>query len=139
MAIEDRILCTPGPLTAVEFEIIKMHTVVGAETLDTVRRRYPHNRLLRMGVQTARSPHERWDGGGYPDGLKGEEIPPCARIMAVADQYDAMRARRCHKEPFSHEEAAAAILEGSGTKYDSDMVRAFESVEGTMQEIASRQ
>jgi putative two-component system response regulator len=125
VAIPDRILLKPGALTAEEFEIMKTHTTLGAQTLEAVRREYSHNAFIDMGVQIARSHHERWDGSGYPDGLAGEEIPLCARIMAVVDVYDAARSRRVYKPAKSHDEVCGIILAGTGTQFCPHAVTAF--------------
>lgn len=125
VAISDSILLKPGKLTAEEFESMKTHTLVGSETLEAVRRQYPGNRFVLMGLDIVRSHHERWDGGGYPDGLEGTRIPLSARIMAVADVYDALRSRRIYKPPVSHDESCRIIMEGSGAHFDPDVVRVF--------------
>jgi putative two-component system response regulator len=125
VAIPDRILLKPDRLTPEEFEIMKTHTTLGAQTLEAVRREYSHNAFIDMGVHIARSHHERWDGGGYPDGLAGREIPLCARIMAVVDVYDAARSRRCYKEGLSHAEVCGIILGQGGRQFDPDAVEAF--------------
>ena len=85
----------------------------------------PGNRMIEMGGEIARSHHERWDGTGYPDGLSGDAIPLSARIVAVADVYDALRSRRPYKEPFSHEKAMSIVLEGRGGHFDPKVVDAF--------------
>jgi len=82
-----------------------------------------------MGIAVARSHHERWDGTGYPDGLTGIEIPLSARIMAVADVYDAVRSKRCYKEAFTHETSRDIILQGRGTQFDPAVVDAFIALE----------
>jgi putative two-component system response regulator len=82
-----------------------------------------------MGIAIARSHHEKWDGNGYPDGLSGEDIPLCARIMALADVYDALRAKRPYKDGMSHEDAREIIIAGSGTHFDPDVVEAFLEIE----------
>lgn len=125
VGIEDSILLKPGRLTDDEFDLMKRHTVIGAETLQTIYREYPSNRHLEMGIEIARSHHEKWDGSGYPDGLAGEEIHLAARIMALADVYDALRSRRPYKEPFSHEKAVSIISGDSGTHFDPTLVKAF--------------
>ena len=129
VGIEDAILLKPGKLTPQEFDIMKRHSVIGAETLQTIHAKYPHNEFLRMGIEIARSHHERWDGSGYPDGLAGTNIPLAARIMGLADVYDALRAKRPYKEPFSHEKAVAIIRNDSGTHFDPCIADAFLSVE----------
>ena len=125
VAIPDHILLKPGKLTAEEFEIMKTHTVLGAQTLDAVRHEYSHNAFIDMGVQIARSHHERWDGAGYPDGLAGDDIPLSARIMSVVDVYDAVRSNRVYKKGRTHDEACDIIQSGSGAQFDPDVVAAF--------------
>ncbi len=125
VAIPDNILLKPGKHTPEEFEIMKKHTVLGSATLQQVRNKYPGNSFINMGIDIARYRHERWDGGGYPDGLAGEAIPLCARIMAVVDVYDALRSKRCYKPPFSHEESRDIIIKGSGTQFDPGIIEVF--------------
>jgi putative two-component system response regulator len=131
VAIPDRILLKPGALTAEEFAIMKTHTTLGAATLKAVRERYAENEFVSMGIEIARSHHERWDGAGYPDGLSGERIPLCARIVAVADCYDALRSKRRYKQPFSHARTRAIILENAGRQFDPAVTAAFGEIEGT--------
>ena len=121
----DAILLKPGKLTTEEFAEMKKHCALGANTLATVLKRHPDNPFLRMGVAVARSHHEKWDGGGYPDGLKGATIPLAARIVALADFYDALTSKRCYRPAFSHEDACGMIQEGSGTHFDPDVAAAF--------------
>ena len=92
--IPDRILLKPGPLTPDEFEVMKQHTVIGSQTLDAAERAHPGAKYLCMARDIARSHHERFDGGGYPDGLVGDGIPLCGRIVALADAYDALTTTR---------------------------------------------
>lgn len=129
VAVPDAILLKPGRLTAEEMTEMKKHTTQGAATLRAAREKYPKNAFLNMGIAIARSHHERWDGLGYPDGLVGEDIPFSARIMAVADVYDALRSRRPYKEAMSHEQAMKIIREGCGTQFDPECVAALESIE----------
>jgi len=121
----DAILLKPGKLTTEEFTEMKKHCALGANTLAAVLERHPDNQFLRMGVAVARSHHEKWDGSGYPDGLKGAAIPLAARIVALADFYDALTSKRCYRPAFSHEDACGMIQEGSGTHFDPDVVAAF--------------
>jgi len=125
VGVPDAILLKPGKLTDPEFEIIKSHTTIGATTLQKAHDRHPKNAFLRMGIAIARSHHEKWDGSGYPDGLAGEDIPLSARIMAVADVYDALRAERRYKQAFSHEKSVEIITDSSGTHFDPILVEAF--------------
>ncbi len=129
VGIADTILLKPGKLTPEEFEIMKQHTVIGAQTLEAASERYPRNTFINMGVAIARSHHEKWDGSGYPDGLTGDTIPLEARIMAVADVYDALRSKRCYKDAFTHEKSREIILAGSGKHFDPVLVDAFITLE----------
>lgn len=125
VGIEDRILLKPGRHTPEEFEIMKTHSVLGARTLNDVKKNYPNNEFINMGIKIAASHHEKWDGSGYPTGLKGEKIPLSARIMAVADVYDALRSKRIYKAAFSHEKSVNIIIEGKGSHFDPRLVDAF--------------
>lgn len=135
VAIPDRILLKPGALTQDEFEIMKTHTVLGARTLEAVRREYSHNTFIDMGVQIARSHHERWDGAGYPDALAGAEIPLSARIMAVVDVYDAARSKRVYKEARPHEEVCKFIIAEAGRQFDPDVIAAFQELQDQFGEV----
>jgi putative two-component system response regulator len=135
VGIEDSILLKPAALTNEEFELMKQHTVIGATTLEIVHEKYPLNLFLKTGIAIARWHHEKWDGSGYPDKLKGEDIPLCARIMAVADVYDALRSKRPYKPPFTHEKSVGIILDGSGRHFDPDVVDAFKEVEQQFAEL----
>ncbi len=130
VAISDNILLKPGKLTPEEFETMKTHTTLGAQTLEAVQAHYPRNALISMAIGVVRSHHERWDGAGYPDGLAADEIPLPARIMAVADVYDALRSKRVYKPAFTHERSRAIILEGRGTHFDPLIVDVFDSIHG---------
>jgi len=125
VGIPDRILLKPGPLTAEEFEIMKAHTTIGADTLHEVARDFPGNEFIDLGVEIARHHHERWDGTGYPHRLAGEQIPLSARILAVGDVYDALTSRRVYKDAFSHAESRKLIVNGRGSQFDPDVVDAF--------------
>ena len=131
----DAILLKPGKLTADEFGEMKKHCALGANTLATVLKRHPDNQFLRTGVEVARSHHEKWDGSGYPDGLKGAAIPLAARIVALADFYDALTSKRCYRPAFSHEDTCRMIQEGRGTHFDPDVVIAFGTLEGQFRRI----
>jgi putative two-component system response regulator len=136
VAIPDSTLLKPGKLTAEEFAVMKTHTVHGAETLQLVLDKHPANPFIRMGIEIARSHHEKWDGSGYPDGLRGTEIPLSARIMSVADYYDALRSQRCYKSAYSHEESRDLIVRETGKHFDPNVVDAFRNVEGNFRQIA---
>jgi len=138
VGISDNILLKPGKLTAVEFEIMKTHTIIGAMTLHASYSKYPGNAFLNMGLAVARSHHEKWDGSGYPDGLLGAEIPLSARIMAIADVYEALRSKRPYKEAFSHEKSFGIIMEGIRSHFDPAVVDAFRAVEADFAKIHDR-
>jgi putative two-component system response regulator len=128
VAIPDHILLKEGRLSADEFAIMKTHPLVGAATLEEVNSLYPGNSFVRMGTMIARSHHERWDGSGYPEGLAGEDIPLSARILAVADVFDALSSRRPYKEPLPLEECCRIIVLDSGAHFDPIIVEAFKLV-----------
>jgi putative two-component system response regulator len=136
VAIADAILLKPGKLTPQELEVMKTHTTLGASTLEAVSSEYPSNDFISMGIKIARWHHERWDGAGYPDGLVGEEMPLCARIMAVADVYDALTSIRSYKPALGHAESRAIIVEGSGTQFDPAVVEAFLALESQFENSA---
>lgn len=128
VGISDTILLKPGKLTFEEFEIMKTHTTIGAETLVEVDKKFGDNHFIQMGIVIARSHHERWDGNGYPDKLTGFDIPLAARIMSIADVYDALKSKRAYKEAFAQEKCVAIINEGKGTQFDPVLVNAFNRV-----------
>ncbi len=138
VGIPDAVLLKPGKLSAEEFEVMKSHTVIGAQTLEAVHHEYPHAAFVRMGIDVARSHHERWDGTGYPDRLAGPRIPVSAQITAVADVYDALRSERHYKEAFSHEKSREIILGGAGGQFSPQAVRAFEMAEAKIVEVYER-
>ncbi len=138
VGIFDNILLKPGKLTVEEFEIMKTHTIIGANTLQSARNKYPKNAFINMGISIARSHHERWDGSGYPDGLVGEDIPFSARIMAVSDVYDALRSKRPYKPAFTHEKSCEIIMEGAGQHFDPAVIEAFTAVEAEFDNIRNR-
>ncbi len=121
----DAILLKPEPLSPDEFEIIKQHTVVGGNALAAIDTQLQGQSFLTLGKEIAYHHHEAWDGSGYPAGLKGEEIPLSARIVAIADVYDALTAERVYKAAFSHQKAVEIILNDRGKKFDPDIVDAF--------------
>ncbi len=125
VAIPDFILQKPGKLTTDEYEVMKQHTVLGAQVLAAADTDRENPSFLQLGSEIARSHHERWDSRGYPDGLPGSEIPLAARIIALADVYDALTSSRVYKPPFSHEESRSIIITESGRQFDPDVVDAF--------------
>lgn len=138
VGIPDAVLLKPGKLTPEEFEIMKQHAQLGADTLDAALQKFPQARFLEIARDIAATHHERWDGRGYPRGLNGETIPLSGRIVAVADVYDALTSRRVYKDAFSHERARQMIVEGSGTQFDPDIVECFLRREAEFLEIAAR-
>jgi len=138
VGIPDHVLLKPGKLDPQEWEIMKTHAAIGAQTLKVVRVKYPRNVFISMGVDIAQFHHEKWDGSGYPDGLAGEAIPLSARIMALADVYDALRSKRPYKEPFPHELACQIIGEGNGNHFDPGVVEAFVAVKKEFEKIRAQ-
>jgi len=138
VGIPDRILCKPGRLTPEEFEVMKQHTRIGGDTLKASAQEYSEASFLWMAYEIAINHHERWDGTGYPNGLKGEQIPLAARVVSIADVYDALRSKRVYKPSFSHEKSTGIILEGRGTQFDPDIVDAFIKVEAQVREISEK-
>jgi putative two-component system response regulator len=136
VGIPDSVLLKPGPLTPEEFEIMKRHTTIGGETLQAVTLAHPEARYLSMARDIAFTHHERWDGSGYPFGLRGRDIPLCGRLTALADVYDALTSRRIYKAKMGHEEARQIILDGSGSHFDPDVVEAFRRRESEFIRVA---
>ncbi len=139
VGVPDSILLKPGKLTLSEFEEMKKHTVYGAEALakaELVSGIDDATSFLRTAREIALTHHEKWDGTGYPNGLKGEEIPASGRLMALADVYDALTSKRVYKDAMSHENAATIIREGSGTHFDPEVVAAFIALEDEFRTIA---
>ncbi len=135
VGIVDSILLKPGRLMPEEFEIMKHHALIGAQTLKEVQDRFPNNEFLKMGIEISRSHHEKWNGQGYPDGLEGDQIPLSARIMAIADVYDAMRSKRVYKNPIPHQITCESIVESSGINFDPELVSLFTNLESTFNQI----
>jgi putative two-component system response regulator len=138
VAIPDCVLLKPGRLSDEEFHIMKTHTTMGAQTLAAAAGKFPKARYLRMAREIAESHHEKWDGAGYPNGLKGESIPLSGRIVALADVYDALVSRRVYKGAFTHVTARSIILEGRQTHFDPAIVDAFLAVEQQFKEVQQR-
>jgi putative two-component system response regulator len=126
VGIPDAILLKPGKLTPEEWEIMKTHAYLGAEAIEEAERDVEMPvEFLTLAKEIAHRHHEKWDGSGYPDGLAGESIPVSARIMALADVFDALISRRVYKEPMSHDEVRSIIQAGRSQHFDPDMVDAF--------------
>jgi len=138
IAIPDYVLRKPGRLDEKEFEIMKSHTIIGFDTLHEALTRYPKADYLRMSAEIARFHHEKFDGTGYPDGLRGEKIPLSARIVALSDVYDALVSKRIYKDKYSHDTAKSIILEGRGRHFDPMVVDAFLLSEDIFIEISER-
>ena len=139
VGVSDAILLKPGKLTAEEFEEMKRHTVYGRDAIAAAESSMDgDDNFLQFAKEIAYSHHEKWDGTGYPEGLKGDAIPVSARLMAVADVYDALVSKRPYKPPFPHERAVSLILEGRGTHFDPDVADAFRALEQTFLEISRR-
>jgi len=123
IGISDSILLKPGKLTAEEFDIIKSHTGIGSHIIDSISETLPDNDMyLKYAKDICHFHHERWDGKGYPSGLKGEEIPLSARIISIVDVYDALVSPRCYKNPYPHDVSVEIIMEGRGTQFDPDII-----------------
>ena len=125
VGIPDAILLKPGKLLPEEFEIMKRHTTFGGDALKSVEATIHGQSFLTIGKEIAYHHHERWDGTGYPDGLKGEDIALSTRIVALADVYDALTSRREYKQAYSHEEASRILVLEKGRHFDPDVVDAF--------------
>ncbi len=139
VGIPDAILLKQGALTPQEFEIMKMHPLLGGNAIAAAESGLPTpNRFLHIAREIATGHHEHWDGSGYPLGLKGDAIPISARLMALADVYDALISRRIYKRAFSHEEAMTHIAEQRGTHFDPDVVDAFMAINAEFQRIADQ-
>jgi len=127
--VSDVILNKPGKLTEDEFNIIKQHCTNGEQIINKIITDAKEDSFLVHAIRFAGSHHEKWNGGGYPHGLSGEDIPLEGRIMAIADVYDALVSERPYKKPFSHEEAVEIIKKDSGVHFDPKLVEAFLNVE----------
>ena len=125
VGIPDSILLKPGRLTPEEREVMELHTLIGGECLEAIQSRLGNNVFMNIAKQVAYYHHERWDGGGYPHGLSEDEIPLVARIVAVADVYDALTSKRPYKEPMSHLKSKTIVVGGSGSQFDPEVVAAF--------------
>ena len=135
IGVEDALLLKPGKLTPEEFEKIKRHATLGGEALRAVDLEVKLESFLTIGKEVAFSHHERWDGGGYPAGRKGEQIPLSARLVAVADVYDALTSKRSYKNALPHDEAVKIIVGERGTHFDPDVIDVFVANTETFQRI----
>lgn len=140
VGIPDAILLKPGRLDPEEMEVMKRHAELGQKALTIALEEtngVPSD-FLRYAIEIAHCHHEKWDGSGYPQGLSGTNIPLSARLMAVADVYDALISRRVYKPPFPHEKAVALILDGRGSHFDPVVVDTFATLEDEFRAIARR-
>lgn len=136
VAIPDVILRKPGKLTQEEFEVMKRHSIVGYETLFSAESKLKFRSFLTIAKQMIRSHHEKWNGKGYPDQLSGESIPLSARIMALADVYDAIRSERPYKSEISHEDAVKIITAERGEHFDPAIVDVFLKIESKFNAVS---
>jgi response regulator RpfG family c-di-GMP phosphodiesterase len=125
VGIPDAILLKPSKLTEKEFEIIKRHTLLGGEAIKAIESQIEGRSFLYLGKEIAYHHHEKWDGSGYPHGLKGQDIPLSARIVALADVYDALTTKRFYKAAYSHQQSKQIILGLKGTHFDPEVVDVF--------------
>ena len=139
IGIPDSILLKPGKLTVEEFEVMKTHTTLGRKAIEDAERRLGMRvAFLSVSKEIAYSHQEKWDGSGYPQGLAGDQIPVSARLMAVADVYDALINKRVYKAAFSHDQTCSTIVKGKGTHFDPDMVDAFVDIAEDFRSIAQK-
>ena len=136
ISISDSILLKPGKLTPEEFDVIKTHTTVGSEIIDSISATLPDSDMyLKYAREICHHHHERWDGKGYPIGLGGEEIPLSARIVSLVDVYDALVSPRCYKSAFSHEKSLEIIMEGRGTQFDPNITDILPDISDVIRQI----
>ena len=139
VGIPDRILLKPGRFTPGEFEIMKAHTTLGRDAIEHAEKQLGMEvEFLHLAKDIAYYHQEKWDGSGYPTGKRGDDIPISARLMAVADVYDALISRRVYKEGMSHEKALGIIVEGRGSHFDPDIVDAFVALQDEFRAVALR-
>jgi HD-GYP domain-containing protein (c-di-GMP phosphodiesterase class II) len=138
VGIPDHILLKPAQLDEGEFTIMKTHPRLGADALREAEIRLGGSSFLEIARELILSHHEKWDGSGYPEGLKGEEIPLAGRLMAVADVYDALISERVYKKGMSHDKAMDILLDGDGTHFEPAMIQALRTVEGDFKQIAAQ-
>lgn len=136
VGVEDAILLKPGRLTDSERLKIQQHTLLGGDCIEQIESRLGASNFLEMAREIALYHHERWDGTGYPNGLVAEQIPLAARIISVADVYDALSVRRVYKKAFSHEKCVRIIREGAGTQFDPQIVEVFLQIESQFRQFA---
>ena len=128
IGIDEKILNKPGRLTPEEYEIMKTHSVIGYDMLDSIEL-YQDEELVKVAKEICRWHHERYDGRGYPDGLKGEEIPVSAQVVSLADVYDALVSERVYKKAFSHEQAMNMILNGECGAFNPILLECLKDIQ----------
>ena len=128
ISVPDDILQKPGKLTTDEFEVMKTHAAHGGEIILDTFGKLDNEEYMEMAYQVAHYHHEKWNGMGYPEGIKGEDIPLCARIMAIADVFDAVSEKRCSRDAMPLEQCFVIIQEGRGTHFDPTLVDVFMSI-----------
>lgn len=133
IGIDEKILNKPGRLTPEEFEVMKTHSILGAKMLHDLDN-FAEQPLLQTAYEIARWHHERWDGRGYPDGLKGDEIPISAQLVSLADVYDALTSERCYKKAFSHEKAVQMILNGECGAFNPLLLQCLTDIQADLKE-----
>jgi putative two-component system response regulator len=138
VGVRDSILLTPGRLTEEEFEEMKQHTILGAKVISEAERSLGDDSFLHIAREIALTHHEKWDGTGYPSGMKGEEIPVAGRLMAVADVYDALVSRRNYKKALDHNKAVEIMAAGRATHFDPEVLDAFLQIQDRFREISIR-
>jgi response regulator RpfG family c-di-GMP phosphodiesterase len=139
VGVPDSILLKPGQLTPAEYDEVKKHTTYGRDVIQRAEEKFgagANISFLRLAKEIAYSHHERWDGSGYPQNLKGESIPLSSRIMALADVYDAVTSPRVYKAPIPHDEVVTLLTHQRGKALDPDLVDAFLAVQGEFRQIA---
>lgn len=135
ISIPDSILLKPGRLTSDEFEVMKQHTVKGCDILNQFRH-INDKQYLKFCYDICKYHHERWDGNGYPEGLKGDRIPLCAQVVAIADVYDALTTNRVYKPAYTHEKAVQMIINGECGVFSTNMLRAFLKVSSKFERLS---
>ena len=133
IGIPDKVLLKPGKLDAEEWGIMKHHTVIGGKILEG-----SSSGFIRLGEMIALTHHEKWDGSGYPKGLKGKEIPKIGRVASLADVFDALTSKRPYKEPFTVDDSLIIIIENRGSHFDPEVVDAFLSIQDEILSIKEK-
>ncbi len=137
VGIPDHVLLKPGKLDEDEMSIMRTHPRIGANCIESIQRRLGESTFLHQAREIALYHHERWDGTGYPFGIRSEDIPLAARIVMIADVYDALTSRRVYKDPYTHAVSVEKIRQGAGRHFDPQLVEIFLSIEAQFEEIAT--